>query len=329
MSSQLETAREVLEVCNRRSFVRRASLAGMAGAIAPAAANLFAPRQAEAAAPTPSVATDVAILNFALNLEYLEAEFYLNAVTGGGIVANGGTTAGGDGTAGGTVTIKTNPKVPFSDSTVKGYATEIAQDEFNHVKFLQTALNDAGNFAVAEPDIDLLNSFNALAKMTSVLGSSFDPFASDLNFLLGAFIFEDVGVTAYHGAAPLIFTNAYLKAAAAILAVEALHAGEIRTILYGMSQATAGDPNGIISKVQSISDLRDSVDTANTSIDKDQGITLPGTNTANIYPTDGNSVVFGRTTNQVLRIVYGMTSAKGIAPTDGTFFPSGLNGAIK
>ena len=52
------------------------------------------------------------------------------------------------------------------------------------------------------------------------------------------------------------------------------------------------------------------------------GVSYPA---SNIVPTDGNSIVFGRTAPNVLNIVYGTKSSV----SSGGFFPSGLNGNIK
>jgi hypothetical protein len=226
-------------------------------------------------------------------------------------------------------------------------ANEIAVDELTHVNFLRGALYEAGLTYYAQPNIDLLNSFNTLA-VKSGFATSFDPFASDINFLLGAFVFEDVGVTAYHGASPLLTSPAYLAAAAGILAIEAYHAAAIRTRLFGASQ----EPNSIATygfdiaaAVADISTLRDGLSGGSTDA-AGNAITTPASpanaatsafptaattdqsiifqNSARLAPADLNGIAFARNTREVLNIVYGAANGS----TSGLFFPTGMNGLI-
>ena len=279
--------------------------------------------------PTSAAPSDSDVLNLALNLEYLEAQFYLYAVNGTGLPAS--LTSSGSGAAGGTVT--GGAQVNFaSDPLVGAYAREIAADEQAHVAFLRTAL---GSAAVAMPNINLSGdangAFTAAARAAGVIGSTdtFNPYASPELFLLGAFLFEDVGVTAYKGAAPLLTNKTYLEAAAGILAAEAYHAGLVRTVLTAKGIATSA----LVTNAGKISDARDLLDGTPTNddvrgigADDDQGIALAGTTAApiaNIVPTNSNGLAYSRSSAQVHNIVY--LNATGANRTSGGFFPNGTN----
>jgi hypothetical protein len=282
----------------RRGLLRGASF----GAAAFGALALGVGGSKSAAAEEETQINDLDILNFALNLEYLEAEFYLRATTGQGIppqdvqgIGNQGSVTGGS-------------QVPFRNPLVAELAREIANDEFKHVLFLRREL---GSAAIAEPSINLSTSFTALGQAAGFVGQggTFNPFSSDDNFLLGGFIFEDVGVTAYHGAAPLLKSKAYLAAAAGILAVEAYHASELRLQLLQV---------GDITRANLISKLRAELSGAH----DDQGIYANGK--PNIVPATEYAIAYSRTTTQVLDVVYG-----GGAQSNYLFFPNKVNGAIQ
>ena len=314
---------------------RRAMLAVGGAALASLA---FAPK-AEAA-----TLTDFDILNFALNLEYLEAQFYTLAVYGVTIdqlptpipvAVNGGTA--------GTVTVKANPQVNFSDPAIKAYAMETAIEEGKHVSFLQSALTTN---AVSMPNIDLLNSFNTLAVAAGLPIKTFDPFgpnaggaiSADASFLLGAFIFEDTGVSAYHGAAPLITDKAgILPAAVGIHAVEAYHAGLVRTSINRLDNGT--DALNSVTRLIAAARVTLATGSSTTASPFDTGIgtasvMLNGStalSATTIVDADitASSIAQGRSATQILQIVTGMTSTPAAgAKYQGVFFPAGLNGTI-
>lgn len=212
--------------------------------------------------------TDTDILNFALNLEYLEAEFYNYAVNGKGI-SSLGVAVGGSGASGQTTGGK---QVRLSGKMVTETAQQLAHDELTHVQLLRQTL---GKDAIAKPTINL-----------AALGVGFDNL---MQFLLLARAFEDTGVSAYGGAAPLITSKDVLGTAARILAAEAEHAGNIR-LLVGLK--------GVATKALDSKDV------------------LPPPSGTNLFSVDDNALAIVRTPQEVLAIVK-------------PFFPSGLNGTIK
>ncbi|MCC8407535.1 ferritin-like domain-containing protein [Mucilaginibacter sp. UR6-1] len=135
----------------------------------------------------------VDVLNYALTLEYLEAEFY-----------NQGRAASG--------------LIPASDKS--NYFDKISRDENNHVAFLQKVLGSS-----ATPKSAFTFDLTANGAFADVL-SNYD------TFLKVSVAFEDTGVRAYKGQVGAAKANAdILTAAVSIHAVEARHAAIVRYVL--------------------------------------------------------------------------------------------------
>jgi len=336
---------DVIEEATAKRRVERRRFMRMAGGAAVAAGGLSmlaacddddddAPIVTPTATPTTGV-SEADVLNFALQLEYLEANFYSYAAFNAPISS---TLTAGVGTQGAVQLPTSAPGRPrgvtFQDPVIAQYAREIAYDEIAHVTYLRRQL---GGAAAAQPAInisgDATGAFTLAARAAGVIGSSatFDPYDNENNFLLGAYLFEDVGVTAYMGGVQLLSTPAFIEAAAGIHAAEAYHAGLVRTVLY----ARGVSDRFFITAANQISAARDTLDgTLNTGLldqrgSRDQGLTLTnaaGVVSANLVPTDANGIAFVRSPSQVLNIVY-LNGAAGTS--SGGFFPAGVNGAVR
>jgi rubrerythrin len=141
---------------------------------------------------TPTAVNEV--LNFALTLEYLEFHFYNHALLAApGLIPAGAPTAA---------------------------ITTIRDHEKAHVDLLKTALGAAARTPLEYANFD----FTAGGKFTAV-------YSDYVTFLKVAAAFEDTGVRAYKGQAPVLKGNAVLTTALQIHSVEARHASHIRQML--------------------------------------------------------------------------------------------------
>ena len=231
---------------------RRQSLKGLAlfGLGASVAAPLGA--KPALAQPAPSDIKDEDIFQFALNLEYMEAEYYLRATTGKGIDAADAAQMPATSKA----AIRSSSIARTSRSSLRNWP---------RTSSLTSASTARRSGAGGQPAGDRFRGWVRGSCQRAGL-PEFDPFANDMNFLLGGMLFEDVGVTAYAGAAPVLKKKEFVEAAAGILAVEAYHMGMARSQLYEMGEKAHKAANAL-------SDARDKLDGPE---DKDQGIVRNG-----------------------------------------------------
>ena len=202
-AEQLATDRKILAFektiahLNRRGF-----LGAMLGAAALAATAEG--REAFAQAATPAI-TDV--LNFALNLEYLEANFYLYCSTGAGLTS----AQSGNGVA-----VQGAPGKLTLDAITLATCQQLAQDEVNHITGLKAAITGLGGTPIAQPLINL---------------SANGPILTQAQFLATARQFTALGGSAYIGSAQYLVSNAtILTTAGQILGAEGQHAGVLASL---------------------------------------------------------------------------------------------------
>lgn len=178
---------------DRRNFLKMAGLVGVGSAFV-AGGLLASPGVASAAttragiAPAAGTEGDVEILNYALTLEFLEADFYEMGLAKG----------------------------LLKDRELE-LVTPIGDHEKTHVKAVGDAVKAFGGTPVSKP------------KITYPAGT----FDSRDSFLKTGSMFEELGVTAYHGQVPLIKSLDVLASAAAIAGTESRHAAILAQLIGG------------------------------------------------------------------------------------------------
>lgn len=294
---QLETDRQIvafegsIQALSRRKFV-----GGFAGATAlVASAGFFDAPVLRAQSAAPPI---MDVLNFALNLEYLEAGLYHFAATGSALPGtDSGTTLP---TSALYAAVQANPGAA-------ALAAALAQDEQNHINDLQGAISQLGGTPIAQPAIN----YAAKGAVTTAA-----------QFLATARQFTALGNSAYAGAAQYLVSNpGVLTVAAQILGAEGQHLGSVnfQCIQQGVAAALQGSAMAAI-------DIQD------TPPSPTQFFTVFNTT----YNPSGSPLLGfspARNTSQDLGVVYGISDATTLNPpmgvTSGGFFPSGVNGNIK
>lgn len=165
---------------SRRTFVKGAALVGVAGTF------LAITNRERLAFAQDASAGDLDILNFALTLEFLEAEFYVRGIDAG-----------------------------LVSGRELELVTPIRDHEIAHAEDLTATIEALGGTPIDEPEFMFPE----------------ETFADREQFLMAASMFEELGVTAYHGQVPNIESPEILGAAAAIAGVESRHAAVIADLL--------------------------------------------------------------------------------------------------
>ncbi|KAJ4762186.1 Desiccation-related protein PCC13-62 [Rhynchospora pubera] len=239
--------------------------------------------------------SDVDLLEFPLNLEFLEAEFFLWGSLGHGLdKAAPNLTDGGPPPIGG--------KKANLDPLTHDIIMQFAFQEVGHIRAIKKTIK-----GFPRPLIDISpGNFAKLMDMAfkQKLNPPFDPYANELNYLLASYVIPYVGLTGYVGANPKLQTAQAKRLVAGLLGVESAQDAVIRGLLYERAlqkvepyDITVAEFTGRISKPEK----------------QDRQAR-----------SDADSLSYDRTPEEILRIVY----STGNEHTPGGFFPECADGRI-
>ncbi|KAI4297049.1 hypothetical protein L6164_036958 [Bauhinia variegata] len=260
--------------------------------------------------------SDADMVQFALNVEFLEAEFFLYGALGKGLdaqMAEGGPPPIG--------AQKANLDPQFKDI--------IYQFGLQEVGHIRAIINTVGGFP--RPLLNI--SREVFAELVDKafgqpLIPPFDPYANTINYLLASYVIPYIGLTGYVGASPNLQNFTIKSLVAGLLAVESGQDAVIRTVLYELRYDKVL-PYGITVAefTNRISNLRNKLGNAGV---KDEGLVVPrpqgaeGRVEGNILAGNENSTAYARDSREILRIVY----LSGDERVPGGFFPKGADGRI-
>ncbi|KAJ6423605.1 hypothetical protein OIU84_024554 [Salix udensis] len=246
----------------------------------------------------PVEATDKDLVQFPLNLEFLEAEFFLSGALGHGLDAIEPDFAGGGPPPIGAQKANLDP-------VTRKIIEEFGYQEVGHLRAIITAVG-----GIPRPLYDL--SPEAFAQLFDKavgykLNPPFNPYSNTVNYLLASYAIPYVGLVGYVGTIPYLTTYSSRALVASLLGVESGQDAVIRTLLYEKAHEKVMPYNITVAEfTNAISFLRNK-------------LAMCG-----VRDEDTNSRSYARTQPQILRIVYGTGSEY----KPGGFLPRGGNGKI-
>ncbi|EPS63629.1 hypothetical protein M569_11158, partial [Genlisea aurea] len=263
--------------------------------------------------------SDVDLLEFPLNLEFLEAEFFSWGAFGRGLDELAPElTQGGPPPLG--------PEKAKLSPLINDIIAQFALQEFGHLRAIEETVP-----GFPRPLLNL--SATAFATVINnafeePLFPPFDPYLNDLNYLLASYLIPYVGLTGYVGANPNLQTPIAKRLVAGLLGVESGQDAVLRTLLFerALDKVRPYDIT-VATFTDRISQLRNKLGKQGL---KDEGLIVPpalgaqGKISGNVLVGNNYSISYERTPPEILRIVYG----SGNESHPGLFYPEGANGYI-